>query len=166
MGTQGVQNKFVSISSDNTLIRLFGLYLCSFFHLLHIPFRKCNCKILWYLYSWQSRGTRFQMNIRQCLKQNENNKANLRTAFSYRSKQNNIATTRRSTYAKKSRDKWARKACKTKLSALVAILGSLCKDVNDGYENVTLKYDYNNLVIIPSRSAWKVRINIPQTKLV
>ena len=48
-------------------------YLSSFFRLLHIPFCKYNCKILWYSYMWHSRGTCFQMNTRQCLEPNEHN---------------------------------------------------------------------------------------------
>ena len=79
---QGVQNNIVSISCNNIIIRLFGLYLSSFFRLLHIHYCKYNCKILWYSYMWHSRDTRFQMNTRQYLKPNEHNQTNSRTALS------------------------------------------------------------------------------------
>ena len=68
-GTQGVQNKTVSTSRDNTFVTLFCLYLSSFFRLLHILFCKCNCKILWYWYIWHLRDIRFQTSTRLCLKQ-------------------------------------------------------------------------------------------------
>ena len=66
--------KQVKTRRDCTLNHYTGLYLSSFFRLLHILFCKCNCKTLRYLYSWHSRDSCFQMNTRQCLEPNERNK--------------------------------------------------------------------------------------------
>ena len=68
--------KIYILSGSRTIIpSLDWNYLSSFFRLLHIPLCNYNCKILWYLYRWHSRGTRFQMSTRQGLEPNEHNKA-------------------------------------------------------------------------------------------